>query len=140
MRTNELRAVLEGYRQGILRRDDVLVFAAHWEAAALHKDSQVSLYRIVNCYSKKRKHRRLSHAEIDTAANKLAAHLPQLEQQLAEDHDNCQSSKNTKPVARRVLRHVARGGVTTVEALFYFAYFMCRIPQQIGRASCRVRV
>jgi hypothetical protein len=126
---NQLRAVLEGYRQRIFQRDEVRVFAARWEAAGLHKDSQVSLYRIVNCHSTKRRHRRMSHAEIDAAVTKLAERLPQLEQQLANDSDT-QSAATTKPVARRVLRHVARGGATTVEALFNFAFFMCRIPQR----------
>ncbi len=127
---SQLRAMLEGYRQRIFQRDEVRVFAARWEAAALHKDSQVSLYRIVNCHSKKRRHRRMSHAEIDFAESNLAKRLPQLEQQLAEEHDAFQSGATTKPVARRVLRHVARDGATTVEALFYFAFFMCRIPQR----------
>ncbi|QEG37365.1 hypothetical protein [Bythopirellula goksoeyrii] len=127
----QLRALLEGYRQRIFRRDEVRVFAATWEAAALHRDSKVSLYRILNCNAKHHpRHRRMSHVEIDSAASKLATQLPKLEQQLAECNDDCQWSATTKPVARRVLRHVARGGATTVEALFYFAFFMCRIPQR----------
>ena len=48
----QLRALLEGYRQRIFRRDEVRVFAATWEAAALHRDSKVSLYRILNCNTK----------------------------------------------------------------------------------------
>ena len=55
------------------------MFAARWEAAALHQDSQVSLYRIVNCQSQKRGNRRLSHADIDAAAVKLNDLLPEVE-------------------------------------------------------------
>jgi hypothetical protein len=123
----QLRAVLEGYRSKVFGRGEVRVFAALWEAAALHQDSQVSLYRIVNCQSHKKGKRRLSHAEIDAAATKLKELLPKLEA-MPYQSDRKRLSAKTKPVARRVLRHVARGGATTVEALFYFAYFMCRIP------------
>ena len=127
---NELRAVLEGYRQGVFRRNEVRVFAARWEATALHKDSPVSLYRIVNCQSKKRGRRRLSHAQIDNATAKLNELLPEFKSQLAELPEDDRPKTSQKPVARRVLRHVARGGATTVEALFYFAYFMRRIPKR----------
>jgi hypothetical protein len=36
----------------------------------------------------------------------------------------------SKPVARKVIRYIARGSATTVEALFCFAYFLRRIPQR----------
>ncbi len=130
VRANELRAVLEGYRQGVFRRNEVRVFAARWEATALHKDSPVSLYRIVNCQSKEKGHRRLSHAQIDDAIAKLNELLPDFKLQLAELPEDDRPKTSEKPVARRVLRHVARGGATTVEALFYFAYFMRRIPKR----------
>lgn len=126
----QLRAILEGYRKRLFCRDDVRVFAARWEAAALHKDSEVSLYRIVNCQSAKKGHRRMSRAEIDAATTNLDDMLPQLERQLAQKQENDAYQATTKPVARRVLRYVARGGATTVEALFYFAFFMRRIPQR----------
>ncbi len=80
---SQLRAMLEGYRQRVFRRDEVRVFAARWEAAALHKDSQVSLYRIVNCQSKTKGHRRLPHADINVAVTKLNDLLPELEAKLA---------------------------------------------------------
>ena len=121
----ELRALMEGYKQRIFRRNEVRAFAAQWEAAALHKNSRVSLYRIVNCDSKRKGSRRLSHAEIDASISRLQSHLPELVMQIADE-----STERTKPVARRVLRHVARGGATTVEGLFLFAYFLRRIPQR----------
>ena len=128
--SSTLRAVLEGYRQGQLRRAEVRVFAAQCEAVALHKDSRVSLYRIVNCQSQQKGNRRMSNAEIETAAAILGKLLPELEAQLFGSPGDPQQSTTTKPVARRVLRHIARGGATTVEALFYLAYFMRRIPQR----------
>ena len=128
--SSTLRAVLEGYRLGQLRRAEVRVFAAQCEAAALHKDSRVSLYRIVNCQSQQKGNRRMSHAEIETAAATLGKVLPKCEAQLSGSSEDSQKPATTKPVARRVLRHIARGGATTVEALFYFAYFMRRIPQR----------
>lgn len=130
VRASQLRAMLEGYRLKLFRRNDVRVFAARWEAVALHKDSPVSLYRIVNCQSRKRGNRRLSHAAIESAAVKLDDLLPELEAKLLGLPDEEPPPLTEKPVARRVLRHVARGGATTAEALFYFAFFMRRIPQR----------
>ncbi len=127
---NELRAVLEGYRQGVFRRNEVRVFAARWEAESLHEDSKVSIYRIINCKSKWKGHRRLSHAHIDDAVTKLNRLLPEIKLKLTELPEDDRPKTSEKPVARRVLRHVARGGATTVESLFYFAYFMRRIPKR----------
>ena len=127
---SQLRAMLEAYRLGLFRRNEVRVFAARWEAVALHKNSSVSLYRIVNCQSQNKGHRRLSHADIDAADTKLSRWLPQLEAKVLSPSDVVQSQAIPKPVARRVLRHIARGGATTVEALFYLAFFMRRIPQR----------
>ena len=121
----QLRAMLEGYRLGIFRRNEVRLFAAHWEDAALHKESRVSLYRIVNCDSQRKGNRRLSQGQIDSAMAVLNEWLPKLEEKFAG-----RRQPTTKPVARRVLRHIARGCSTTVEGLFLFAYFMERIPQR----------
>jgi hypothetical protein len=126
----QLGAMPQGYRLGLFRRNDVRVFAALWEAAALHQDSQVSLYRIVNCQSKKKGNRRLSQSAIGAAATKLKRLPPELESRTLLGPNDKPIPATTKPIARRVLRHVARGGATTVEALFYLAYFMCRIPQR----------
>lgn len=126
----QVGALLQGYRLGFFRRNDVRVLAALWEAAALHQDSHVSLYRIVNCQSKKKGNRHLSQPDIDAAAAKLGRLLPELESKALHGPNDKPIPATTKPVARRVLRHVARGGATTVEALFYFAFFMCRIPQR----------
>ncbi|REJ68858.1 MAG: hypothetical protein DWQ31_06620 [Planctomycetota bacterium] len=122
--------MLEGYRIGLFRRNEIRIFAALCEAAALHQDSPVSLYRIVNCQSKNKGNRRLSHANINAARTKLNDLLPQLQTELATLPEEDRPTTTKKPVARRVLRHIAQGGATTVEALFYFAFFIRRIPQR----------
>jgi hypothetical protein len=122
---SQLRAVLAGYQRGLLRRNEVRVFAGRLEQTALHQASNVSLYRIINCQSQRKGNRRLSSGEIQTAIETLDRVLPPLQQECEAE----QPAAN-KPVARRVLRHIARGSAATVEALFRFAYFLRRIPQR----------
>ena len=74
-----LRALFEGYRQGLFRRNEVCVFAARLEQAALHEKSNVALYRIINCNSQRKGNRRLSEGEIRTAVEKLDRLLPELQ-------------------------------------------------------------
>jgi hypothetical protein len=126
----QLRAVLEGYRQGHFGRNEVRVFAGQLEQAALHKESNVSLYRIINCDSQRKGNRRLSEGEIQTAVQKLDQVLPALQAEFEAEWSREEREPASKPVARKVLRHIARGGATTVEALLCFAYFMRRIPQR----------
>jgi hypothetical protein len=122
---SQLKAVLTGYQRGLLRRNEVRVFAARLEHTALHQASKVSLYRIVNCQSQRKGNRRLSSGEIQTAIETLDSVLSPLQQE-------CEAEQPAaiKPVARKVLRHIARGSATSVEALFCFAYFLRRIPQR----------
>ena len=67
----------------------------------------------------------MTDGEIQTAIETLDRTLPPLQQECATERPAV-----NKPVARRVLRHIARGSATTVEALFCFAYFLRRIPQR----------
>jgi hypothetical protein len=126
----QLRAVLEGYKQGLFGRNEVRVFAGRLEQTALHQKSNVSLYRIVNCHSQRKGNRRLSDGEIQTAVQKLDQFLPTLQAECETEWRREEREPAQKPVARRVLRHIARGAATTVEALLCFAYFMRRIPQR----------
>ncbi len=126
----ELRALLEGYRQGLFRRNEVRVYAGQLEMAALHKESKVSLFRIVNCQSNRKGNRRLSEGEIQTAVEKLDQLLPVIAAEFEANEHAGEKQAKLKPVARKVLRHIARGGATTVEALLCFAYFLRRIPQR----------
>jgi hypothetical protein len=125
----QLRALLEGYRLGHFGRNEVRVFAGQLELEALHKKSNVSLYRIINCHSQKKGNRRLSETEIQTAVQKLNQFLPSLQAEFDAEWHREEREPHAKPVARKALRHMARGGATTVEALQCFAYFMRRIPQ-----------
>ena len=122
---SQLKAVLAGYQRGLLRRDEVRVFAGLLEQAALHQASKVSLNRIINCQSQRKGNRRMSSGEIQTAIETLDRVLPLIQQEC-----EAQQPAARKPVARKVLRHIARGSATTVEALFCFAYFLRRIPQR----------
>lgn len=126
----QLRSLLEGYRQGLFRRNEVRVFAGRLEQAALHQESNVSLYRIVNCHSQRKGNRRLSESEIQTAVEKLDQLLPDLVAQMKTKSHSEQQQPHLKPVPRKVMRHIARGGATTVEALLCFAYLLRRIPQR----------
>lgn len=74
--------------------------------------------------------RHLTAREIDDAGRKLDLQLPKLQVEFEDASDQSVASSQKKPVARKVLRHIACGGATTVEALLCFAYFMRRIPQR----------
>jgi hypothetical protein len=126
----QLKALLEGYRLGLFRRNEVRVFAALLEQKALHQESNVSLYRIINCQAQRKGNRRLSESEIQTAVEKLDQELPVLVAEIEANELSDGQQAKQKPVARKVLRHIARGGATTVEALLCFAYFLRRIPQR----------
>ena len=115
---SQLRAILEGYRRGHFRRNEVRVFAGRLEQAALHEKSNVSLYRIVNCHSQRKGNRRLSNGEIQTAVHRLDHFLPVLQAECEAEWRREEWESKAKPVARKVLRHIARGSATTVEALF----------------------
>lgn len=130
----ELRAVLEGYRLGHFRRNEVRVYAARLEHSVRHPNAKrLDLARILNCHSHLKGNRRLSQRQIDDAAVNLDAMLPVILDERESQFESEGRRGNRKPVARKVLQHIARGGATTVEALFYFAYFMTRIPP---RAAC----
>lgn len=125
-----LRALLEGYRLGQFRRNEVRVFAARLEYAAKHPNcKKLDLARILNCNSYRKGNRRLSKSQIDAAGHNLDQCLPGL-RVICEANWDQAGTPHSKPVPRKVLRHIAQGGATTVEALFLFAYFMRRIPQR----------
>jgi hypothetical protein len=127
----QLRAVLEGYRLGHFRRNEVRVFAARLEFAARHPNSKrLQLARILNWNSHHKGNRRLSASQIDDAARKLDQYLPKLHVEFEAEWEQAERTSCLKPVARAVLRHIASGGATTVEALFCIAFFMRRIPQR----------
>jgi hypothetical protein len=126
----QLRALLEGYRLGHFRRNEIRVFSARLEFAARHPNSKkLTLARVLNCNSHRKGNRHLSQSQIDDAARKLDRFLPNLQVEFEAEWRHAGKKPHTKPVARKVLQHIAQGGATSVEALFYFAYFMRRISQ-----------
>ena len=131
VKETQLRALLEGYRLGYFRRNEVRVFAARLEFAARHPNcKKLTLVRVLNCNSHRKGNRHLSQSQIDDAAQKLNRYLPSLQVEFEAQWRQAEKTPHAKPVARTVLQHIAQGGATTVEALFCFAYFMRRIPQR----------
>jgi hypothetical protein len=127
----KLRALLEGYRRGFFRRDEVRVFAARLEYAARHPNNErLQIVRVLNWKSHRKGNRRLSGLQIAEAARKLDRHLPSLQVEFEAAAGKPDRPVQRKPVARKALRHIACGGATTVESLLLFAYFMRRIPQR----------
>lgn len=127
----QLRALLEGYRLGRFRRNEIRVFAARLEFAARHPNcKKLTIIRVLNCKSHRKGNRRLSQSQIDDAARKLDRFLPKLQVEFEARWRKSDRISHAKPVARKSLQHIAQGGATTVEALFCFAYFMRRIPQR----------
>ena len=61
----QLRALLEGYRLGYFRRNEVRVFAARREFEARHPNSKrLTLGRVLNCDSQSGiRHARVQHVE-----------------------------------------------------------------------------
>ncbi len=126
----QLRALLEGYRLGHFRRNEIRVFAARLEFSARHPNCKnLTIVRVLNCNSHRKGNRHLTQSQIDDAARKLDLYLPSLQVEFEAEWRQAEKKPHTKPVARKVLQHIAQGGATTVEGLFYFAYFMRRIPQ-----------
>ena len=127
----QLRALLEGYRLGHFRRNEVRVFAARLEFGARHPNSKrLQLDRVLNWNSIRKGNRRLTASQIEEATRMLDNYLPQLQVQYESEWEQADRTPIQKPIARKILRHIATGGATTAEALFCFAYFMRRIPQR----------
>ena len=131
VKDTQLRALLEGYRLGHFHRNEIRVFAARLEFAARHPNcKKLTIARVLNSDSLRKGNRRLSQSQIDDAARKLDRFLPSLQVEFEAEWRQAKKTPHAKPVARKVLQHIAQGGATTVEALFCFAYFMRRIPQR----------
>ncbi len=113
----ELDAVFEAYRTGRIRKNELRVYAGLYERSRLHKESRVDLYRIVNHKTKTKGIKRLSHKEIDAAADVVS--------------EVCSGVTGglRKAVARRFLRYIARGSATNAEALMLLYFCKRRIRQ-----------
>lgn len=118
-----LLGVIQAYRSGEFRKNELRVFAALFERSALHKQSKVDIYRIVNQDSLRRGVKRLSESQIDAALEKVS--------QLIGNH----STGESKPVSRKYLRHIAKGAASCSEALtlFYYCHHRVRQPKRYQR-------
>lgn len=113
----ELDAIFEAYRAGRIRKNELRVYAGLYERSRLHKDSRVDLYRIVNHKTKTKGIKRLSHKEIDAAANVVSEVCSAI------------TGGPRKAVARRFLRYIARGSATNAEAVMLLYFCKRRIRQ-----------
>ena len=110
-------AIIKGYRDGYIRKNELRVFAARYEKDRLPSNSKVDLYRIVNHRTGTKGIKRLSHKEIDAAAVVVDNTIARV------------GSGKKKAVARRFLRYIARGSSSNAESLFLLYYCQRRIKQ-----------
>ena len=116
----ELNAVIAAYRDRMVGKDELRVFAAMLESRALHAKSKVDLHRIIN--AKRSVARSLSSARIEAIARKLDAlfaGVPRDGKQVA--------------VSRKMAKHIARGMAACSEAVVLFYYCLRRVKQTIRR-------
>lgn len=118
----ELLAVIGAYRQRLLGKDDLRVYAAMLERRALHAKSRVGLCRIVNAQ------RSVAHGlsrhrieGIERSLEGLMAAVPQGGKKVA--------------VSRRMVQYIARGRATCSEAVVLLFYCVRRLKQR-RRLDC----
>jgi hypothetical protein len=113
----ELVSVINGYKDGTLKKDAIRVFAALKEKGALHAKSKVDVSRILNCKTECRglKRLRLSAVRRGEAALGLVSE---------------EGRERKKAVSRLALRAVAQGRLTCTEAVVLFMYSLKRISQR----------
>jgi hypothetical protein len=114
-----LEGVIEAYREGIVNKDCIRVFAAHGEASALHAKSKVDLSRIVNSKASLEGIKRLRRGAIE----KVACTIGKLSNSAG------QGTGRRKCVSRKALRAIAQGRLTCTESIVLLMYFMKRITQ-----------
>jgi hypothetical protein len=100
----QLRALLEGYRLGHFRRNEVPVFATRLEFAARHPNcKKLTLARVLNCNSHRKGKRHLSQSQIDDAVRKLHQYLPSFQVEFEVEWRHAEKKPHSKPVARKIL-------------------------------------
>ena len=116
----ELYAIMGAYRDRLIGKDELRVFAAMLEERALHKKSKVDMYGIVN--AKRSVSRLLSRARIDEIVERLEELLAGV-------------PKGGKKVSlsRRMMHYIAQGRATCSEAVVLFYYCIRRIKQRVRR-------
>ena len=128
----QLRALLEGYRLGHFRRNEVRVFAARLEFAARHPNSkQLQLCSRSELELSPQGQSSIFRTRKSTTRPESSTSIsPRSRSSLKPSGSRPRERSCAQAGRQSVLRHIATGGATTVEALFCFAYFMRRIPQR----------
>jgi hypothetical protein len=117
--THALETIMKGYRDGLIRKDALRVFAARAELAALHEKSRVDLSRILNCKASLDGVKRLRCGVIDRVGDYLDTLLK----------SSLEGKERRKCVSRRALRAIAQGRLSCTESVVLLMYFMKRITQ-----------
>lgn len=115
----ELQTVIEGYKEGKIKKDALRVFAAQMESRALHSKSKVDLSRILNCKASNEGIKRLRSGIIRKAESEIDSILKPLHGQ----------TSRPKAVSRKILRGIAQGRTTANEAIVLFMFSLRRISQ-----------
>ena len=115
----EIERVIAAYRDGQAKKRELRVFAAHAEKKALPEKSRVDLARVLNCKAQEKGIKRLGRGEVARAGENLAPIIKAQEE----------AAGRLKPVARRALRAIAQGKLTSVESIVLLYYFARRITQ-----------
>ena len=136
VRRQRLETLFAAYKERAIDRTALRVFAARLEHSGLHPESKVDLYRIVNAGSGTKGIRRLTHREIERGLATLDRVLPEIESRLEGQEP---AGGELKPVARRFLRHIAKGATSNVESLFLLFYCYRRLRPPRGKAMQRLK-
>jgi hypothetical protein len=112
-------SLITGYRDGVINKDSIRVFAARAEKSALHSKSKVDLSRILNNKSSLEGVKRLRCGIIERAGEKVDQTL------IAAPR----GSQRRKCAPRKALRAIAQGRLSCTESVVLLMYFRKRITQ-----------
>ena len=116
---SEAEAIITGYRDGLVKKDTLRVFAAMKEKGALHAKSKVDLSRITNSKSELKGVKRLRSGLIEKERTQLASLLK----------TSPVTTERRKCASRRALRAIAQGRLSCTESIVLLMYFAKRITQ-----------
>jgi len=116
---SEAEAIITGYRDGLVKKDTLRVFAAMKEKGALHSKSKVDLSRITNSKSETKGVKRLRTGIIEREGDRLAPLLK----------TSPEATERRKSISRRALRAMAQGRLSCTESIVLLMYFAKRITQ-----------
>ena len=117
--TTGIEVIIRGYKSGLIRKDDLRVFAARGELSVLPEKSKVDLNRIINCKASLEGVKRLRCGVISRAGDCLDALLK----------NSPEGKERRKCVSRRALRAMAQGRLSCTESIVLLMYFRKRITQ-----------